>query len=185
MPSKPFRRRDNRAGNCLRPFHLSCLLALLCAPASAAGAHHSVPGPKFLGESEALAAAKLVSAFGQVTSVFRTVAHNREVGGVPDSYHLLGRAIDVVRRRGVTHAEITAALRAAGFHLIESLDEGTHSHFAFGAVQPRIAVVHIKASDPKPDPLLADRHGVLMVDRGQIGERRPFGGARSGHALGR
>ena len=169
----------------MRPFHLSCLLALLSVPASAAGAHHSASGAKFLGESDALAAAKLVSAFGQVTSVFRTIAHNREVGGVPDSYHLLGRAIDVVRRNGVTHAEIAAALRAAGFHLIESLDEGTHSHFAFGAVQPRIALAHPRPPAPKPDPLLADQHGVLLVDGGQIGGGRSFGGGRSDHALGR
>ena len=38
----------------------------------------------------------------------------------------------VVRRRDVSHWEVAAALRQAGFHLIESLDEGDHSHFAFG-----------------------------------------------------
>jgi len=41
------------------------------------------------------------------------------VGGVPNGYHL-------------TRWEIAAALRQAGFYLIESLDEGDHSHFAFG-----------------------------------------------------
>ncbi|HVF37944.1 MAG TPA: D-Ala-D-Ala carboxypeptidase family metallohydrolase, partial [Sphingomicrobium sp.] len=59
--------------------------------------------------------------------------HNRRVGGVPNSYHLLGRAIDIARRPGVSHWQIAAAYRNAGYHLVESLDEGDHSHFAFGS----------------------------------------------------
>jgi hypothetical protein len=66
-----------------------------------------------------------------VTSTLRTPAHNRRVGGVPNSFHLRGRAIDIARRPGVTHAQIAAAFRNAGYRLIESLDEGDHSHFAF------------------------------------------------------
>jgi hypothetical protein len=70
--------------------------------------------------------------WGRVTSMHRTPEHNRRVGGVRNSYHLAGRAIDIARRPGVSHWQIAAALRAAGYHLIESLDEGDHSHFAFG-----------------------------------------------------
>jgi hypothetical protein len=55
------------------------------------------------------------------------------VGGVRNSWHLQGRAIDIARRPGVSHAEIAAAFRLAGYTLIESLDEGDHSHFAFGS----------------------------------------------------
>jgi len=77
-------------------------------------------------------AARVAAHYGHITSTWRSVEHNRAVGGVPNSYHLLGRALDVVRRRDVSHGEIAAALRQAGFHLIESLDEGDHSHFAFG-----------------------------------------------------
>jgi hypothetical protein len=71
--------------------------------------------------------------WGQVTSTFRTAAHNRDVGGVANSYHLKGRAIDIARRPGVSHGQIAAAYRNAGYALVESLDEGDHSHFAFGA----------------------------------------------------
>jgi hypothetical protein len=78
------------------------------------------------------AAASLGSQWGRVTSTIRSVVHNREVGGVRNSWHLSGRAIDIARRRGVTHAMIAAAFRNAGYDLIESLDEGDHSHFAFG-----------------------------------------------------
>jgi hypothetical protein len=78
------------------------------------------------------AAAGLGSEWGRVTSTIRSVAHNRAVGGVRNSWHLSGRAIDIARRPGVTHAQIAAAFRNAGYYLIESLDEGDHSHFAFG-----------------------------------------------------
>jgi hypothetical protein len=83
------------------------------------------------------AAVAVVSRFGRVTSTTRTAAHNKAVGGVRNSYHLRGRAIDVVPGAGVRHAQIDAALRAAGFQLIESLNEGDHSHFAFGVAPAR------------------------------------------------
>ena len=78
------------------------------------------------------AAAVIGSRWGRVTSLRRTAARNRAVGGVRNSYHLVGRAIDIARRAGVRHADIAAAYRRAGFTLVESLDEGDHSHFAFG-----------------------------------------------------
>jgi hypothetical protein len=71
--------------------------------------------------------------WGQVTSTYRSPEHNRRVGGVANSYHLRGRAIDIARRPGVSHWQIAAAYRDAGYSLAESLDEGDHSHFAFGA----------------------------------------------------
>lgn len=80
------------------------------------------------------AATNLASRYGKVTSTARTPAHNEEVGGVNNSYHLTtrgGRAMDVARKKGVTHATVEAALKKAGFTLIESIDEGDHSHFAF------------------------------------------------------
>ena len=77
--------------------------------------------------------ARLGAQWGRVTSTFRSVEHNRSVGGVANSYHLRGRAIDIVRRPGVSHWQIASAMRAAGYSLLESLDEGDHSHFAFGS----------------------------------------------------
>jgi hypothetical protein len=84
--------------------------------------------------------------WGRVTSTYRSPQHNRDVGGVPNSYHLRGRAIDIARRPGVSHWQIAAAYRAAGYSLAESLDEGDHSHFAFGppksgrSAQPRMVI---------------------------------------------
>ena len=77
-------------------------------------------------------AASIGAEWGIVTSLLRSPAHNRAVGGAPNSFHLYGRAIDIARRPGVRHAEIEAAYRQAGYQLVESLDEGDHSHFAFG-----------------------------------------------------
>jgi hypothetical protein len=78
-------------------------------------------------------AAAIGAKWGRVTSTYRSPEHNRQVHGVPNSYHLSGRAIDIARRPGVRHSEIDSAYRAAGYRLIESLDEGDHSHFAFGS----------------------------------------------------
>jgi Peptidase M15 len=103
------------------------------------------------------------------------VERNRLVGGVPNSYHLAGRAIDIARRPGVTHDQIATALRRAGYNLVESLDEGDHSHFAFA---PASASAHAyaaalapggpgKALETKPKvehPVLADNHGTLLID---------------------
>jgi hypothetical protein len=77
------------------------------------------------------------SQWGRVTSTYRSPAHNRRVGGVANSYHLSNRAIDIARRPGVSHGQIAAAYRNAGYSLAESLDEGDHSHFAFGAPKRR------------------------------------------------
>jgi hypothetical protein len=112
-------------------------------------------------------AARVAAVFGTITSALRSVAHNRAVGGVPNSYHLLGRAIDVVRRRGITHHQIEAALRSAGYSLIESLDEGDHSHFAFApsvTAAPPKSMASEAPPVPAPPKMLADEHGTLWVD---------------------
>ena len=83
------------------------------------------------GSGNLSSAAGMGARWGRVTSTYRTPKHNRRVGGVRNSYHLSGRAIDIARRPGVSHAQIAAAFRNAGYQLIESLDEGDHSHFAF------------------------------------------------------
>lgn len=76
--------------------------------------------------------------WGRVTSTRRTAERNRAVGGAPNSHHLRGRAIDIARGPGVRHSQIEAAYRRAGYYLIESLDEGDHSHFAFGTAAARV-----------------------------------------------
>lgn len=88
-------------------------------------------------------AAGIGSRWGRVTSTYRTPEHNRRVGGVRNSWHIRGRAIDIARKPGVTHSQIAAAFRNAGYQLMESLDEGDHSHFAFafGGSGTRVAAM--------------------------------------------
>ena len=107
-------------------------------------------------------AVSLARSYGRVTSTLRTPAHNRAVGGVRNSFHLSGRAIDIARRPGVRHADIDAAFRRAGFHLLESLDEGDHSHVAFGfGSRPVARVAAIKVA-----PAEATEWRVVYAPRG-------------------
>jgi len=101
--------------------------ASLVTPASSGSAWTAIAG----GTGSLRGAARVAAQWGRVTSTYRSPAHNRRVGGVPNSFHIHGRAIDIARRPGVSHAQIAAAFRNAGYRLIESLDEGDHSHFAF------------------------------------------------------
>lgn len=74
------------------------------------------------------------------TSEERSPAHNRQVGGVADSRHLTGDAIDFNPPAGMTRAQAVAAIRKADPHAAELLDEGTHIHWAPG-------IKHVDLSD--------------------------------------
>ena len=119
------------------------------------------------------AAAAIGSKWGSVTSTFRTRERNRLVGGAPNSFHLSGRAIDIARRPGVRHADIEASFRNAGFVLIESLDEGDHSHFAFGGAGSSTAI----ALRPRPRPALTvATSGCVAIEKASssaLRRRRP------------
>ena len=96
------------------------------------------------------AIARIGGQWGRVTSTRRSVAHNRYVGGVHNSYHLSGQAIDIARRLGVSHGQIVAAYRNAGYAMIEALDEGDHTHLAFGTPHAR---------GPRPQMILREEGG--------------------------
>lgn len=67
-----------------------------------------------------------------VTSGQRTPQHNAEVGGVPNSQHIPGQAIDFVIPKGSTFAEVKAKLAEKGLPVSELIDEGDHVHWAWG-----------------------------------------------------
>jgi len=117
----------------------------------------------------------LVASFGTVTSVARSVEHNKRVGGVPNSFHLTGYAFDVRRNAGVTHKAIEEAFRRAGYAPHESLDEIDHSHFAFlppspfhGPKQPTFATARTSGQKATVPVLAADEHGVLSLETGEL-----------------
>lgn len=116
-------------------------------------------------------AVRIAAGYGTVTSGFRTEAHNKQVGGVANSLHLFGRALDVQRRPGVTHRMVDTALRQGGLLLVESLDEIDHSHFAFKNTDPallfrpqKIATSPTEPTRPSGPRVLADDHGLLLAD---------------------
>jgi hypothetical protein len=137
----------------------------------------AVAQPKSSAEPSALIGlVQIASQFGYVTSTVRSVAHNKAVGGKSNSFHLQGRAIDVARFSKVSHATLTAALQRSGYALIEAIDEGDHSHFAFDEPRSRPKPASVKTpssiapaqADPDGDgtypKLAADSHGKLIVD---------------------
>jgi len=146
---------------------LACILAAgLASPLAAKS--ESMPAP--VASADVSGAAAVAASYGAITSTYRSIAHHRAVGGVANSYHLSGRAIDVARKPGASHGQIAAALQRAGYVIIESLDEGDHSHFAFAgtkAIAPTVTLASAKPplpAKPSPPPLLADDHGALLID---------------------
>lgn len=63
-----------------------------------------------------------------VTSGRRTVARNRLVGGSPTSWHLKGRAVDLV---GSARSLSIARAHARATGAVEVLDESDHTHVAW------------------------------------------------------
>ncbi len=163
----------------------SACIGLFLVMASPCGAKTVVTGVPNALKNQAMAqgasAAQTAAAYGRITSVFRSAAHNRAVGGVANSYHLRGQAIDVARRPGVSHQAVEAALIVAGYQIIESLDEGDHSHFAFGArTTPRAALAlfandpaNVSSPTPPPSLLAADQHGSLLVTGSSLIDEEP------------
>jgi hypothetical protein len=104
------------------------------------GSQSVLPGLPLRAASSDLSRANSSAAnMGRVTSTYRSPTRKRIVGGGRNSYHLSGRALDVVPRSGVRHRQIEAALLIAGYRLRKSLDEGDHSHFVFEFGTERIA----------------------------------------------
>jgi hypothetical protein len=105
-------------------------------------------------------AAGFAKKFGTVTSTVRSAAKNKKVGGAKNSFHLTGRAMDVARKPGVSHSQIEAELRRAGYNIVESIDEGDHSHFAFdfkGGVRQAAAEEPVQAASAGEDYGVDDR----------------------------
>lgn len=63
----------------------------------------------------------------RITSTRRSAAHNRQVGGVPNSYHLTGQARDSVPPPGMSMSEYHRQLKRLNPHL-DVINEGDHIH---------------------------------------------------------
>ena len=67
-----------------------------------------------------------------ITSGTRTAEHNQEVGGVPNSQHLSGKAVDIVLPKGTSFSEFKGQLLQSGVKPTELINEGDHIHVAWG-----------------------------------------------------
>ena len=64
-----------------------------------------------------------------VTSWWRTEEHNREVGGLPNSKHLTGDAIDVTWLE--TQPYLDGLTRMSAHYAVRMVREEDHDHFQF------------------------------------------------------
>lgn len=81
-----------------------------------------------------------------VTSGFRTPQDNARVGGVPNSRHMSGQAVDLVPRPGETMAQLYMRVNKAPG--VKAINEGDHVHVQQGGGAPARPVV--PGSAPKP-----------------------------------
>jgi len=92
----------------------------------------SPPAPPQLNEQTAQGALKSFFPGATITSGLRTPLHNQQVGGVPNSMHLSGNAVDFVLPKGVTFEDVKAHIAQAGLPATELLNEGDHVHWGWG-----------------------------------------------------
>lgn len=68
----------------------------------------------------------------RVTSDVRTTERNRQVGGVPNSRHMSGEALDLVPPQGMTMAQLAQETKRR-FPQARVINEGDHVHVEWGA----------------------------------------------------
>lgn len=74
---------------------------------------------------------KILGVPAQITSGLRSAAHNAAVGGVPNSAHLSGNAVDFVPQ-GMATSQAVQKIASAGVPFDQLIDEGSHVHLAWG-----------------------------------------------------
>jgi len=94
----------------------------------------------------ASAAVQQIIPGARITSGARTPERNAAVGGVPNSYHLRGEAVDIVPPAGVSFEQFRAQLQSSGLPVTELINEGDHWHWAFGGKGPQV----VAQGAPKP-----------------------------------
>lgn len=67
-----------------------------------------------------------------ITSGQRSTQHNADVGGVPNSMHIPGSAVDFVLPQGKSFADVKQAFTQSGLPASELIDEGSHIHWGWG-----------------------------------------------------
>ena len=93
-----------------------------------------------------------------INSGYRTVEHNTEVGGVEDSAHIKGMAVDIKCTDSATRYKILKACFFAGIpdHILKQIKE--HEESTGRVSIPRIGIgdtfIHIDIDDSKPQDVI-------------------------------
>lgn len=95
------------------------------------GGSGAAPAPTSGGADPSAVIAELTGAGARVTSARRSPERNAAVGGAPNSYHLTGRARDIVPPPGMSMAQLEQRLRSSGAEFAELINEGDHIHVAW------------------------------------------------------
>ena len=82
-------------------------------------------------EDEAAEALRGIVPNATITSQQRSPLHNQEVGGVPDSMHTTGQAMDFTLPKGITSDQVRQQLESQGYPVTEYLNEGNHVHWGW------------------------------------------------------
>lgn len=126
-----------------------------------------------------------------VTSARRTAAENKAAGGVPNSFHLTGQAVDIRThdKNAKEKALITKHFRSQGYQVI---DEGDHLHVEPGkrrgkgdvASSPPVGIpAPVSEDQPKPARSLMQRLAGLIIPSAEAAEADPLSiGGASGAA---
>lgn len=113
----------------------------------------------------------LTSMGAKVTSAQRSPEHNAAVGGVPNSRHLTGQAVDLVPPPNMTMAQLEAEARQR-MPGARVLNEGTHVHVQWDGAQP---APRTAAGDPagtiygNPKPAKAMARPATAEEKAQYG----------------
>ena len=95
----------------------------------------------------------------RITSGYRTVGHNAQVGGVANSYHTTNNARDMVPPRGMSMAEFASKLKSNFGANYDVINEGDHVHIEPSRLavsgRPALAATPAPAAPAAPAPAAA------------------------------
>ena len=84
-----------------------------------------------------------------ISSGYRSPQVNRAVGGVPNSQHTLGEAVDFIAPSFGTPLQIVRKIKSSGLHFDQLIQEGDWVHISFGPqMRGEVLTAHFMAGQP-------------------------------------
>jgi len=122
---------------------------------------------------------EILSAGARITSGRRSPEKNAAVGGAPNSYHLKGKAYDIVPPPGMSMADLEERLRNSGADFAELINEGDHIHVAWNDRTPGggrvVADGGPAPAKPTARPATAEEKAVYGIPANVPAQMKPDG----------